>query len=112
MFGYVERNADCLSVFISKSYFDIHFTPFHIFSEHPHFAALVELVNKRAFGIVFDFEVAYHQFVLQRCYFEFFECVGVFVSVVPKQDAEYLDLCIELIQKLFDVLFCYNCLEI
>ena len=52
MFSNVKRNAKRVCSCIQCN-FDIHFILFHIFTEHPHFAILVERIYNGTFRIVF-----------------------------------------------------------
>ena len=49
MFRYMERDADCTTVWESKCDFYIDFMAFHVFSEHPHLPHFVQSVHYRSF---------------------------------------------------------------
>ena len=64
----MERYANGASVKTTQSYLDIYFDAIHIFTENPHIGAEIQLIDKRAFGIVDSHDAPYHFQTFQSAY--------------------------------------------
>ena len=95
----MERYANRLAVFVTKSYLDVHFAILHILSKNPHLTLFIKSINYGTFNIILLMQVLHYQLTLQRRNVQLQQSLSVLRTVISEANTKHLSLNIKLLQK-------------